>query len=294
MKNIKSHFWYSKSQRNGVLFLLIIIVVLQIAYFSLDSFSKSNDVSLLDSKEVLQLQKRIDSLKKVKEQSKYKIFPFNPNFISDYKGYQLGMSVEEIDRLHRFRKQNKYVNSKQEFQNVTKVNDSLLDKIAPYFKFPDWVIQKQKKQPIAKVLKKEDKEVSISTTDVNLATAEDYTFIRGVGEKLSKRIINYRKKLQGFSYSSQLYEVWGLEPEIVDDFLQVFEIKEKPNIVKVNVNTATFKEVLKTPYVDYELCKQIFNYRDEVAELQSISELKKIESFPIEKYDRIVLYLKAE
>ena len=69
---------------------------------------------------------------------------------------------------------------------------------------------------------------------------------------------------------------------------------DKPKIQKFNVNTATFKEVLKNPYIDYELCKKIFNYRDEVAELQNISELKNIDGFPLNKYDRIILYLEAK
>ena len=33
---------------------------------------------------------------------------------------------------------------------------------------------------------------------------------------------------------------------------------------------------------------------NEVAELQNISELKNIKDFPLDKYDRIVLYLLAE
>jgi DNA uptake protein ComE-like DNA-binding protein len=67
-----------------------------------------------------------------------------------------------------------------------------------------------------------------------------------------------------------------------------------PKIQKQNVNTIEFKQLLKNPYIDYDLCKKIFNYRDEVAELQNISELKNIEGFPLDKYDRIVLYLVAE
>ena len=55
-----------------------------------------------------------------------------------------------------------------------------------------------------------------------------------------------------------------------------------------------FKDLLKNPYIDYSLCKKIFEYRDEVAELQNISELKNISGFPLDKYDRIVLYLVAE
>ena len=56
----------------------------------------------------------------------------------------------------------------------------------------------------------------------------------------------------------------------------------------------TFKELLKSPYIDYKLCKKIIEYRDEIAAFQNISELKNIKDFPIGSYDRIVLYLMAE
>lgn len=52
------------------------------------------------------------------------------------------MSTQEIDRLLAFRKENKYVNSAEEFQQVTKVSDSLLKIISPFFKFPDWIQKK--------------------------------------------------------------------------------------------------------------------------------------------------------
>ena len=76
--------------------------------------------------------------------------------------------------------------------------------------------------------------------------------------------------------------------------LQHFKVITLPVIKKININEATFKEVLTIVYLDYELTKKIFNYRDEVAELQEISELKNIVDFPMDKYDRIVLYLIAK
>ena len=234
MKILKSHFWYNKRQRNGIFFLVFIIVVFQALYFLVD-FS-SDEVINIESLELIGFQKQIDSLKKIEiEKRKPKIYPFNPNFITDFKGALLGMSLDEIDRLHQFRKQNKYVNSAKEFQRLTKIPDSLLNVIAPYFKFPDWVIQKEKRSR---------KKTSSEALD------------------LSK--VNYGTSL----------------PE--------------ERIIKINVNTATFKELLKIPYIDYELCKKILEYRYEVAELQDISELKNIENFPIEKYERIVVYLKAK
>ena len=35
--------------------------------------------------------------------------------------------------------QNKWINSSKQFQEVTKVSDSLLNAISQYFKFPEWI-----------------------------------------------------------------------------------------------------------------------------------------------------------
>lgn len=81
---------------------------------------------------------------------------------------------------------------------------------------------------------------------------------------------------------------------LVEKILKTFKIVQKPRIRKRNLNTLRFRELLQIPYIDYALCQKVFNYRDEVAELQEISELKNIVDFPMDKYDRIVLYLVAE
>ena len=295
MKIFKSHFWYTKNQRNGILLLLIIIIFLQlILHFK--NFDSQQLVDLSQPK-ITSYNKQLDSLKKKSsKKKKFKIYPFNPNYISDYKGYQLGMNVDEIDRLLAYREQRLYVNSAKEFQTITKISDSLLQKISPFFKFPEWVQKKNnnKNNQQRYIPNSRINVLEITTVDINKATLKDFTFIEGVDEYLSERIIKYRSKLQGFSFKEQLHEVWGLDELIANKILSTFSIKNKPIIKKVNINTASFKEVLSNPYIDYKLCIQIFDYRDEVAELQSISEIKNIEGFPIKKYNRIVLYLLAE
>ena len=295
MKIFKSHFWYTKNQRNGILLLLIIIIFLQlILHFK--NFDSQQMVDLSQPK-ITSYNKQLDSLKKKSsKKKKFKIYPFNPNYISDYKGYQLGLNVDQIDRLLAYREQRLYVNSAKEFQTITKISDSLLQKISPFFKFPEWVQKKnnnknnqQRYIPNSRINVSE-----ITTVDINKATLKDFTAIEGVDEYISERIIKYRSKLQGFSFKEQLFEVWGLDEQMANKILSTFSIKNKPIIKKVNINTASFKEVLSNPYIDYELCIQIFDYKDEVAELQSISEIKNIEGFPIKKYNRIVLYLLAE
>ncbi len=291
MDNFKSHFRYNTSQRNGILFLVLLIIILQLIYFFVD-FSKKETTDL-NSSEIVRFQSEIDSLKLIElENKKPKIFPFNPSFLTDYRGYQLGLSTEEIDRLLQHREKGNYINSAKEFQKVTLVSDSLLNTIEPYFKFPDWVTNKQTNNKRNIIPSKIEK--SGIKQDLNAATAKELTAVNGIGEKLSQRIISYRNKLGGFIVNDQLYEVWYLDKEVADKVLNRFTIIDKPEIQKINVNTATFKEVLSIVYIDYELTKKIFNYRDEVAELQSLEELKKIEGFPLEKYERITLYLEAK
>ena len=297
MNIFKSHFWCHKSQRNGIFILILLIVIFQFIIVFVDFYSEEK--VNIDTPKVIAFHHQIDSLRKINlENKRLKIFPFNPNYITDYKGAQLGMSLVEIDKLLAFRKTGEFINSRKEFQKVTTISDSLLNSISPYFKFPNWVVERNQNMQLStsrdtRLFAKKSKYI-LTSTDINLAVKEDLKTINGIGEKLSERIIKYRSKLQGFSKLNQLYEVWGLDTEVVGKLLLVFKVINLPNIKKINVNTVSFRELLKNPYLDYELCKKIFEYKDEVAELQDISELKNIIDFPLELYDRIVLYLVAE
>lgn len=292
MKKLLSHFWYTTNQRNGILLLLAVNVILQFC-FHFVKFDNEH-TPLYNEATMNHLMLQLDSLQMNGfAKKKFNIYPFNPNYLSDFKGYQLGMSTEEIDRLFAHRKKRLFVNSAKEFQQVTKVSDSLLKNISPYFKFPDWIQKKQFKKPVSDDSKKSFK-THLSTNDLNKANKNDFLSIRGIDDALSDRVIKYRSTLQGFSEPNQLLEVWGMKTELASQILKVFSIIEKPIIEKINVNTASFREVLSIPYIDYELCVKIFDYRDEVAELQSISELKNIKDLTLEKYNRIVLYLYAK
>jgi len=56
---------------------------------------------------------------------------------------------------------------------------------------------------------------AIEVKHLNTSTATDLTQVRGIREVLSKRIVKYRKHLQGFDYLVQLYEVYGLDSLVV-------------------------------------------------------------------------------
>lgn len=266
--------------------MLTILFLVQAAVYFIDL----SDYESLESDEFQGIQAKLDSLKNTESKSAdYKIFPFNPNFISDFKGYQLGLNTDQIDRLFRYRNKGKFVNSSEEFQRVTGINDSLLHLIAPYFKFPKWSNRKsfKKKQNNIETFPRE-------VQDLNKATIEELMSTNIIDYKMAKRIISYRNFLQGFSMNEQLYEVYYLKKETALKLMRFFKVMEIPQIKKINVNTASFKELLQLPYLDYTLTKRICQYRDENLYFKSLQELKKIDSFPMEKFDRIALYLLSE
>ena len=288
-KKISEYFTFSREQRKGIFALFGIIVLLQTLYFF-------GDFSVLrkefpEEQKWLSLQSQMDSTKMEKKELP-KIYLFNPNFITDYKGYKLGMSVQDIDRLLAFRKENKYVNSSKEFQTVTQVSDSLLKAIAPFFKFPDWVNNKKQYKAYEKYSDKAfAKKEKIVFIDINKATKEDLIKIYGIGEAISLRILKQKESIGGFVSMEQMKDVWGLSPEVIENLNKYFEVKVMPDFKKIAINNASLKELSQFSYFRYTLAKEIVTYRSMNGDIKNIEDLTKIKGFPVDKAKIIGLYL---
>ena len=291
MEKIKSHFVFNKSQRNGILLLVFFITGFLVLNYYVD-FSKERLLDI-NSKEVIAIQKELDSLRTIEiESKKPKVFPFNPNFLSDFKGYALGMSTEEIDRLLAFRKENKWINSVEDFKKVTKVSDSLLNKISPYFKFPKWI---SNSKPKKNYLKKGFKEKTFQQkVDLNITTQEQLEKVNGIGKVYSKKIIDYRNKLGGFSDDIQIYQLYGLDYQVINKVLNEFTVKTPKEIVKMNFNSISASDIATIPGISFDLAKRIWEYRILNEQIESFSQLQNIEGLTKRKLQGIQLYLKIE
>jgi len=289
--NFIKHLHFTRYQRISIFILFVVIIVLQLFYLLAD-FNISTPIDS-DKNQWLSLQSEIDQQKMERENKKPTTYLFNPNFISDYKGYKLGMSVEEIDRLMKFRKENKYVNSPEEFQKVTGISDSLLNKISPLFKFPNWVqhnttFKNQKNDFVKKDFSKKEK---FEILDINQATQEDLMKLYGIGEGLSSRILKQKEILGCFVSMEQMKDIWGLSPEVISELNSHCKVVIPSSLKKINVNDASLKELTQFSYFRYTLAKQIVTYRSMNGNFNNIEDLAKIKDFPVEKAKIISLYL---
>ena len=289
MPNFKSHFEFDNQQRGGILLLCSLIVGLCCFLH----FYSPQPTLLLDicSPQIVKQQAYVDSLRlDALERKKPKRYPFNPNFISDYKAYTLGLTAAQFDRLSRYRSKNKWINSLKDFKVVTKASDSLMAIIGPLFKFPDWVVKSssspQKTSSLA--LSYKDK------IDLNVATSAQLQQVRGIGPALSARIISYKDKLGGFSADKQLLSVWGLSERVVANVLAAFTVKTPKQIHQISVNTASASDIATISGISYDLAKQIWEFRVLRQKIVSLSELQKIEGMTASKYALIELYLHVE
>ncbi len=286
MNDFKSHFELHTRFRNGIFLLAVLLFICMLGYYFYPTQTQSQNSFV----ELTQFQHQIDSLKQLKETKKITnhIKPFNPNFISDYKGYQLGLSVKELDRLIAYRNQDQWINSISDFKRVTKVSDSLLAKISPLFKFPDWKNNKKGKKYRNRALPTKSYD---QKNDLNTITVKQLQDKVQLPDFIAERIIKYRDKIGGFVSDIQLKDIKGLYDHQRNKIMSLFTVKTAQNIKKININRASVNELIEVPYFDFEMALEIRDFIKNNGDVSSFKELGKIEGFSLEKIDRIALYL---
>src|SRR5690606_399238 len=267
--------YYTKSQRMAIFSLIVVIAALQIGLYFLRNPKRT--MKNIDRAEMLRIEKELDSLAKSRE---FVLTSFNPNFITDYRGYVLGMSEEQIDRLHRFREQGKYVNSAKEFQQITQVSDEWLGRYQQYFKFPDFA-RPDKQKTETKIIRK----------DINTTSYEDLITISGIGDYSARKIIAERDKFGGFVSIKQFRFIENLPSNVYDLLEKNFHITKRPTIQRIDLNRANINDLQQIPYVNYKSARSIVVYRSKQDKPIEEKDLRQIPGFPLDKFEIISLYL---
>lgn len=111
--------------------------------------------------------------------------------------------------------------------------------------------------------------------DINRCDTDDIKVVPQFGSKRATALVSYRDKLGGFYSLSQLKEVFVLQ-NLEVEFLQKYFVVHASSVKKINVNTASYQEMIKHPYFDAYLTKTIINYRQKNGHISSFSELQQV------------------
>jgi competence protein ComEA len=276
---------FTRREKRGSLILLVFLFALVI----LPNFFRNNVESLqftfteeeLKVKEELQRkQSRKKSNSKFQYNEQKKSFvrplptaPFDPDTMSLSSWQELGLSERQSEVLISYR------NRIGGFYNINQLYDAyVLDSI----RVEEWkpFLVFNKKKPVEKKL------------ELNAATREELMELKGIGEKLSERIITYRDKLGGFVSVDQIAEVYGVSAETFEKIKPKLRV-DLTKVQKLNLNTSDVKTLAQHPYVSYSLAKLIVNYREQHGPYEKIEDLlnsKGIESNDIKKIEAYAIF----
>lgn len=302
MKRTKSHFRTPPGVQNGIFLFLTILFVLQAARWMLPTFLSSDDASsfYLDA----ETQALMDSLELVASKATSKkdvrtLGTYDANYLNDYRGYRLGLSVAVMDSLYNYRRTGDRLTSLEQFGRVTGIEGTALEGFRDRLRFPkprrklfnsNGLYPKVANQAQSLNLHRHKGE-DTPILELNTASASDLQMVSGIGPVLSERIVKFRKVLGGFLHESQLLDVYGLPPEVAQRAMERFRILDPPDIAPLNLNTATIDELAGLVYLNRQMAEDLVRRRDVEGAYTSIDEITEVESIPKDKTARIALYL---
>ena len=130
----------------------------------------------------------------------------------------------------------------------------------------------------------------LSPININTADSAQLLPLPGIGPVFAGRIIRYRNLLGGFIHVNQLYEVYGLKRETIKLISEYFMI-DTLAIRKMYVDSASFRNLLRHPYLQLEDVKALVNYRDFRGQIDSIQEVSDNNLLPDSTLEKISPYL---
>jgi len=304
-KKIKEFFDFNKKERIGVLTLLTILLILIIIYYLLPHII-SQHPSTNNQKLKQQVQAFIEARKAEnntqpkqstnkynsgkKENTELTPFPFDPNNLPESQWKKIGFSEKQIQIIKNYEKSGGKFYDKDDLKKIYGISPEEYAQLEPYIRIKEQ--QKNKKsQPENKGKSPLKKEAEKSYhMDLNTADSAQLIKVNGIGKVFSSRIVKYRNYLGGFYKKEQLMEVYNFDSANYQSVQKHFWV-DSTKIQKINLNTATFKELLQHPYLDYYLVKEIVNHRQDHGRYKTLSELKKLDLMYSKLYEKLKHYL---
>ncbi len=91
----------------------------------------------------------------------------------------------------------------------------------------------------------------------------------------------------------QLLEVYGIDEERYVGITPQITVNSTL-VKKLNVNTATFKELLAHPYLEYDQVKSLVNYRETIGAFKDVNSIPQLPHFSEKDVKRLVPYLSTQ
>lgn len=307
----KDFFYFSKSQRIGIIVLLgLILIFILFNLFMPVLFPPTKPLETNFLNEVDSFKRSLvsrDSLRQAEWKAKYEksynekyknnfqnkienavLFRFNPNKTDSASFVKLGLSPKVASNILKYRNKGGYFKTKESFSKVYGISATKFKQLESFIVIEEKSVAK--KDTIISVKPEIKADVYV---ELNSADTTELMKVKGIGRGYARSIVRFRKSLGGYISVEQLKEIYGMTPENYEK-IQKYCTVNKELIQKINVNIASAERLNAHPYLDFYQSKAIYELRRNKGKLKSVTDFKNITEFNAEKIAKIQPYLSFE
>ena len=283
---LRSYFSFSKKELNGIFILFILMGLVLISPY-LYPFFVSDEKYDFESFRIEAERFRASAAKMERGQIKLRndpelslvkpaYFEFDPNGLSDQRWLQLGLSVKQIRVIRNYELKGGRFFKKEDLKRIYSISPEQYKLLEPFVRISNTTSLK-----VAENFKTNYKPAGIpvrnmaAIIELNSADSLELESVRGIGPAFASRIIRFRMRLGGFYRKEQLLEVYGMDSVKYNQLKDLIQVNRE-SISKINLNTFTFDEIRRHPYLTYKQMNAIIQYRSQHGSFKSIDDLMKI------------------
>ena len=227
-----------------------------------------------------------------------RLFTFDPNTASIDQLQELGIPAFIAKRIDKYRSKGGKFKKKEDLLHIYDFPSAVYEKLESYIKLPETHATYAKSKYPEKSYPKNDlpreakaySKPVIVPFDINTTDTTQLVKLKGIGSKLSLRILKFRDALGGFHSTSQFSEIFGLDSLALSELNKYAKVQSP--VKKININTATVDELSQHSYLrNKKINVIIVNYRTQHGAYQSIEDLKKVRVLDQKVIEKIGPYL---
>lgn len=301
---LKNYLDFSKSDRNAIIILSILILIAIVANIIIDhiDFHAQSDFSelekIMDEWEASQL-----SSKKTSQS----LFVFDPNTISEQRLDSLQIPGFIKRNLLNYRKAGGKFRNKTDVARIYGMNDSIYSEIEKFIVIQSQPVAKntsgkpdidrqgtENRERIDKFHEANDNEefpVNV-IIELNSADTTDLLKLNGIGPVFASRILKYRNLLGGFYSGTQLMEVYNFPEETYQSIQSRISV-DTAQIKALRINFAGYSELLRHPYLDKKQVEAIIKYRDKNGPFETTDQIYHVNLVDSVTYYKLKPYLSS-
>lgn len=300
MRYWKDFFYFSQTERRGIIVLIaLIVLVTALPYFSSsrEASPTADETFEKEYASFLASQKERKQAREMKEIHRYRprtatLTPFDPNTTDSVGFLNLGLPPWMAGNILRYRKKGGIFRQPEEFKKIYGLSEEQFTTLLPYISIGEAFAMNRK--DTSRLYTRQPKQDRTQTfkhpigtvLDLNLADTTELKKIPYVGSGIARMIVARRKQLGGFCRIEQLEEL-HLQVDSLRPWLSVRSNETK----RFNLNKVSVERLKNHPYFNFYQAKAIVEYRRKKGRLNSLNELKFFDEFTPQDLERMAPYV---